>query len=85
MLRVASMAGLVKLHCGNWARDEWPVWAVHVALMSRLKLQVDHHLPPQRHLNPRMQFCPVSTRDNPLKSAQRHRKTIIRLFDFKGL
>jgi hypothetical protein len=17
----------VKLHCGNWARDEWPVWA----------------------------------------------------------
>jgi hypothetical protein len=30
MLRVASMAGLVKLHCGNWARDEWPVWAAHV-------------------------------------------------------
>lgn len=22
------MAGLVKLHCGNRARDEWPVWAV---------------------------------------------------------
>jgi len=21
------MAGLVKLHCGNWACDEWPVWA----------------------------------------------------------
>jgi hypothetical protein len=27
MLRVASMAGLVKLHCGNWVRDEWLVWA----------------------------------------------------------
>jgi len=22
------MAGLVKLHCGNWVRDEWLVWAV---------------------------------------------------------
>jgi hypothetical protein len=21
------MAGLVKLRCDNWARDEWPVWA----------------------------------------------------------
>jgi hypothetical protein len=59
--------------------------AVHVALMSRPKLQVDHHLPPQRHLNPRMQFCSVSTRDNPLKSVHRHRRETIKFFDFKGL
>ena len=30
MLRDARMAGLVKLHCGNCARDERSVWAVFV-------------------------------------------------------
>jgi hypothetical protein len=32
-----------------------------------------------------MQFCPVSTRDNPLKSGHRQRTTSIKFFDFKGL
>jgi hypothetical protein len=40
---------------------------------------------PQRHLNPRMQFRPVSIRRNPSKSFQRQRTTTIRFFDFKGL
>jgi len=32
------MAGLVKLRCDNWARDEWPVWAVLVAKPIRVAL-----------------------------------------------
>lgn len=30
MLWDAGMAGLEKLHCGNWACDERPLWAVLV-------------------------------------------------------
>jgi hypothetical protein len=51
MLRVASMAGLVKLHCGNWARDEWPVWAACCCDQLRLKVwrisEIDLLSPPR--------------------------------------
>ena len=31
------MAGLVKLHCGNWARAERPEWAVRYRLRGNCK------------------------------------------------
>ena len=43
------------------------------------------HTSPQRHLNPRTQFCPVPTQSNPFKSGQCHRATNERRFVFKGL
>ncbi|WP_176228713.1 hypothetical protein [Roseovarius litorisediminis] len=31
MLRDVRMAAVVKLHCGGVDRDQWQVWADHVA------------------------------------------------------